>query len=78
MVIEILATLDQDWDEPETLVDVNEAARILQVHPMSIYRYAKERKIPYFQVGGRKRFNIDLVIKRLTEITEEKIDANRS
>jgi excisionase family DNA binding protein len=39
-------------DEP--LIDINKAAKILQVHPMTLYRLVKKgTNIPIVRVGGK-------------------------
>ena len=36
-----------------------EVAQYLKLHPYTIRRLAREKKIPAFRVGGRWRFRID-------------------
>lgn len=43
---------------PEILT-VNQVAELLHLHPMTVYRLAKEGKLPGFKVGGRWRFRKD-------------------
>lgn len=43
---------------PEILT-VGEVAAFLHLHAMTIYRLAKEGKLPGFKVGGRWRFRRD-------------------
>lgn len=43
---------------PEILT-VEEVARLLHLHAMTVYRLAKEGKLPGFKVGGRWRFRRD-------------------
>ena len=43
---------------PEILT-VEQVAELLHLHPMTIYRLAKEGKLPGFKVGGRWRFRKD-------------------
>lgn len=43
-------TLDQ---QIEKLLDVNEAARVLAVHPVTAYRWARQGKLPAIRVGPR-------------------------
>jgi len=43
---------------PEILT-VEQVAELLHLHPMTIYRLAKEGKLPGFKVGGRWRFQKD-------------------
>lgn len=39
------------------LLNVEEVAKILQLHSMTVYRLVKEGKLPGFKVGGRWRFH---------------------
>jgi excisionase family DNA binding protein len=39
----------------ETLFNINQAAFILKVHPLTIRRYIKEGKLKAFKVGGNVR-----------------------
>ena len=39
------------------LLNVEEVAKILQLHAMTVYRLVKEGKLPGFKVGGRWRFH---------------------
>ena len=43
---------------PEILT-VSQVAEVLHLHPMTVYRLAKEGKLPGFKVGGRWRFHRD-------------------
>ena len=35
---------------------IDEVARLLHLHRMTVYRFAKQGKLPGFKVGGRWRF----------------------
>ncbi len=39
------------------LLNVEEVAKILQLHAMTVYRLVKEGKLPGFKVGGQWRFH---------------------
>lgn len=39
------------------LLNVEDVAKILQLHSMTVYRLVKEGKLPGFKVGGRWRFH---------------------
>ena len=39
------------------LLNVEEVAKLLQLHMMTVYRLVKEGKLPGFNVGGRWRFH---------------------
>jgi excisionase family DNA binding protein len=43
---------------PEILT-INQVADLLHLHEMTVYRLAKEGKLPGFKVGGRWRFQRD-------------------
>lgn len=47
------------------LVNVGDLARILSVHPQTVYRLAREKKIPHIVVGGSIRFDPDQVKESL-------------
>ena len=36
-----------------TLLNVNEAAELLRVHPVTAYRWARSRRIPSIRIGPR-------------------------
>ncbi len=42
-------------ERPE-IMNLKETAAYLQVHPMTAYRHAKEKRLPAFKVGGQWRF----------------------
>lgn len=39
------------------LLNVEQVAKILQLHEMTVYRLVKDGKLPGFKVGGRWRFH---------------------
>ena len=39
------------------LLNVEEVAKVLQLHAMTVYRLVREGKLPGFKVGGRWRFH---------------------
>ena len=45
---------------PEVLT-VEEVAKLLHLHVMTVYRLAKEGKLPGFKVGGRWRFQREVL-----------------
>jgi excisionase family DNA binding protein len=45
---------------PEVLT-VEEVAQLLHLHVMTVYRLAKEGKLPGFKVGGRWRFQREVL-----------------
>jgi excisionase family DNA binding protein len=40
----------------EPLLDCDEAARFLRIHPSTVKRYARTGRLPGFRVGNRWRF----------------------
>lgn len=55
----------------ETLTP-NEVAKILKLHPFTVTRLAREKKIPGFKVGGVWRFQKD----KFERWVEEQVDRN--
>lgn len=41
----------------EEIMNVEQVARMLHLHVMTVYRFVKEGKLPGFRVGGRWRFH---------------------
>ncbi len=52
----------------ETLTP-NEVAKILRIHPFSVTRLARQKKLPAFKVGGVWRFRKDQFEKWIERIT---------
>jgi excisionase family DNA binding protein len=46
-----------------TVLTLEEVAEYLQVHPSTVYRLLKSRKIPAFKMGSDWRFNQESVDK---------------
>jgi excisionase family DNA binding protein len=44
---------------PSEILKIDQVAELLQLHVMTVYRLAKEGKLPGFKVGGRWRFHRD-------------------
>ena len=55
----------------ETLTP-NEVAKVLQLHPFTVTRLAREGKLPAFKVGGVWRFRKDRFEKWVEERTNGK------
>ena len=49
---------------------LSEAAAYLRLHIMTMYRFAKHKKIPFFKVGGRWRIRKDDLEKWIVENTQ--------
>lgn len=47
---------------------VEEVSEYLHVHPSTIYRLIKRRKIPAFRIGSDWRFNIETIDKWRAEM----------
>ncbi len=43
------------------VITIGEVAKLLHLHTMTVYRLAKEGKLPGFKVGGRWRFQRDVL-----------------
>ena len=52
-------------DSSATLLTVEELAKILRLHPKTIYRLVEKGKLPCIRVGRNVRFSSD-VIQQLT------------
>ncbi len=44
-----------------------ELSKILNVHPQTLLRLEKQKKIESIKIGGSVRYNFDAVIKSLTQ-----------
>ena len=53
------------------VLTVKDIAEYLDVHPMTIYKYVKEGKIPAFKIGASWRIKKDSIQKWIAE-NEEK------
>jgi excisionase family DNA binding protein len=40
---------------------VKEVSEYLRIHPITVYRLLRERRLPAFRVGSEWRFNIDAI-----------------
>ena len=61
----------------ETLTP-NEIAKILKLHPFTVTRLAREKKIPAFKVGGVWRFQKDKFERWVEKRTNGKAKGRRS
>jgi excisionase family DNA binding protein len=50
-----------------TVLTLEEVAGYLRVHPSTIYRLLKKRKLPAFKVGSDWRFNLESIDRWRTE-----------
>jgi excisionase family DNA binding protein len=48
------------------VMTVAELAQYLQLHPSTVHRLLRERRIPAFKVGSNWRFNKEVIEKWLT------------
>ena len=53
--------------ESRDVMTPKQVAEYLQLHPMTIYRYIKEGKIPAAKIGGRYHIKKETVEKLLAE-----------
>ncbi|MBU4343046.1 MAG: helix-turn-helix domain-containing protein [Candidatus Omnitrophica bacterium] len=49
--------------QTKEVLTVRDVARFLDVHPMTIYKYVKEGKIPAFKIGANWRIRRDSIRK---------------
>ena len=56
--------------EHQKLINVKELAAYLQIHEMTAYRLAKEKKLPMFRVGSRWRARTSDVEKYILEMVK--------
>jgi excisionase family DNA binding protein len=49
------------YDERPTIMTVNELAKYLRLHEQTVYKMAKEGRLPAYKVGNRWRFKKDTV-----------------
>ena len=65
--------MNQDSDRPlfgrqSKVMTVEEVSEYLHVHPSTIYRLIKRRKIPAFRIGSDWRFNVETIDKWRAEM----------
>ncbi len=53
--------------KPKDIMTVKDIASYLDVHPMTIYKYVKEGRIPAFKVGASWRIRRDSIRKWMEE-----------
>ena len=54
---------------PSPFVGLKEMARILKVHPMTLYRLARNKQVSYIRVGVKYRFSPDSMVDELIRKT---------
>jgi len=59
------------------IMDLRDVAQYLDVHPATIYKYAREGKIPAFKFGSDWRFHRKMVDKWIAEKVRYNTDKNR-
>jgi excisionase family DNA binding protein len=65
--------MTRDGDRPlfgrqSKVMTVGEVSEYLHVHPSTIYRLIKRRKIPAFRIGSDWRFNVETIDKWRAEM----------
>jgi excisionase family DNA binding protein len=50
------------------MLTLNEMARLLRVHPSTIYRLIRQHKVPAFRVGCEWRFDLEEVNKWIDKL----------
>ncbi len=58
--------------DTKTVLTIKDVAKYLGVHPMTIYKFAKQGKIPAFKIGSDWRFHR----KYIEEWIEKKMRGN--
>jgi excisionase family DNA binding protein len=53
-----------------TVMTLEEVAEFLRVHPSTVYRLLKKRKIPAFKMGADWRFNLESIERWIAEREE--------
>jgi excisionase family DNA binding protein len=51
-----------------TVMTLEEVAEFLHVHPSTIYRLLKDKRIPAFKIGSDWRFNLESIEKWVKEL----------
>ena len=64
--------------ELSEIMTVKEVASYLKMKPVTIYKLAKQGKIPAFRVASFWRFKKDLIDKWLDEETKKHLENNKS
>jgi excisionase family DNA binding protein len=49
------------------ILTVNEVRDLLRAHPSTVYRLARQGKIPSFKIGQEWRFRKDLIVRWIAE-----------
>ena len=49
------------------VLTIKEICDVLQVHPSTVYRLVRQRKIPSFRIGTDWRFRSDVIERWMTE-----------
>lgn len=60
------------------IMTVKEVASYLKMKPVTIYKLAKQGKIPAFRVASFWRFKKDLIDKWLDEETKKNLESNKN
>ena len=50
------------------LLTVREVSEILRIHPGTVYKLARERRLPSFRVGADWRFHKDLIAQWMAAV----------
>ncbi len=64
--------------ELSEIMTVKEVASYLKMKPVTIYKLAKQGKIPAFKVASFWRFKKDLIDKWLDEETKKHLENNKN
>lgn len=58
---------DPSPSQPDCLLDVNEAAKLLSLKPATLYTWASDRRIPTVKLGGALRFRLSTLQKLIAK-----------
>jgi len=53
-----------------TVMTLEEVAKLLRVHPSTVYRLLKDHRIPAFRLGSDWRFNLESIEQWLQKLEE--------
>lgn len=67
--------LPKPFDDIEKIMTIEEVARYLHLHNLTVYRLAQTGKIPAFKVGGRWRIKKEILKKWIDQAGRREKDA---
>jgi len=64
-----MTSLVEILDNRANLITVKQLSVLLGSHPQTIYKWIRQRKLPFIRVGGRVKFDPVTIAKWLNERT---------